>query len=319
MNNRIRLGVRLFSFRNMYSLEDSLRKIAAMGVDGFDITASQTIPGYPWPSEEYIEEFISMYKKHGLQLISYDGNIDVGIRSDRQLTDDERYSYALNDIMYAKKFGAKISRIQWHLNAKVLERLASRAEMFGIKAGIEIHSPLRPKSPVIQEYVEMLERLKSPYIGLIPDFGAFALKPHKGMLNVALAKGMGRQMLDYLVQAISGGVSVSQAKSEMRKMGATEKDFDTMSELYHSGFGTPDLQGLKAILPYCIHFHGKFYEFDENGNDGTIPIEDLLPMIRDYGFDGYIASEYEGHFSSDADPAEMVGRQLKLYRKTIGA
>ncbi len=317
MENNIKLGVRLFSFRNMYSLEESFKKIKDLGANAFDITASQTVPEYPWPSEKYIEDFKELYHKYGLKFISYDGNIDKGIRSDRQLNDREMFHYALNDIMYAKKFGAKISRIQWHLPPNVLEKLAPYCELLEIKAGIEIHSPLKPSSPIIQEYVEMLERVKSPWIGLIPDFGAFASKHNRRIAENAVKDGTKQEIVDYTVQAMYEGKSVFDICEAIKPMGATPKDLHFVSYIYHYGCGEPDFEGLKRIMPLCIHAHAKFYDFEENGEDANIPVRELLKIFYDAHYDGYITSEYEGHMECDEDPAYMVGKQLTLYRKVL--
>ncbi len=318
MKTNVKLGVRLFSFRNIYPLEESFQKIKDMGCDAFDTTASQTVPGYPWPTDEYVDYFVKTYKKYGLKFISYDGNIDIGIRSDRQLNDDEMFSYALNDVMYANKFGAKIHRVQWHLKPEMLEKLAPYCELFGIKAGIEIHSPLRPSSPIVKEYVAMLERVMSPWIGLIPDFGAFADRPSKIAVENALRKGTSRDKIDFIIDAVYKGVTPATTKEALIKMGADEKDLRVMSSMYHLGFGKPEFDDLKRIMPYCLHFHGKFFEFDENGYDATMPVRELLTLISESGFSGYITSEYEGHMNqSDADPAEMVAKQLKLYRSIL--
>ena len=318
MQSKVRLGVRLFSFRNLYPLDEAFRKIAAYGVTGFDVTASQTVAQYPWPTDAYIEEFKALYRKHGLELISYDGNIDLGIRPDRHLTDEEMFFNARNDVIAAARFGARFHRVQWHLPSHVLERLAPYCELLGIRAGIEIHSPLKPSSAVIQEYVAMFDRVQSPWIGLIPDFGAFASKPRKEQVEQALREGIARSTIDAVIAGVLDGVPPAVAAETLERGGGGPKELRFLGRMYHSGFGTPDFEGLKRILPYSFHFHGKFYSFDEDGNDSCIPLETLLPLIRDSGYDGYITSEYEGHMDgNEADPAEMVGRQLALYRRIL--
>lgn len=318
MTSKVQLGVRLFSFRNLYPLDEAFRRIAAFGVTGFDVTASQTVAQYPWPTESYIESFKDLYRKHGLELLSYDGNIDLGIRPDRHLTDEEMFFNARNDVLAAARFGARFHRVQWHLPPHVLERLAPYCEMLGIRAGIEIHSPLKPGSPVIQEYVRMFERVKSPWIGLIPDFGAFASKPRREQVLQAQREGIAQETIDRVIAGVLAGVHPTVAAAAVEAAGGGEKELRFLGRMYHSGFGTPDFEGLKRILPYSFHFHGKFYSFDEDGNDSCIPLETLLPLIRDSGYDGWITSEYEGHMDgTETDPAEMVGRQLALYRRIL--
>lgn len=316
--NDIKLGVRLFSFRNQYPVEECFKRIKDMGADAFDITACQTVPEYPWPSEDYIKWFVDLYHKYDLKFLSYDGNIDKGIRSDRVLNDQEMFHYALNDIMYAEKFGARIHRIQWHLPAHVLEQLEPYCKLFGIKAGIEIHSPLAPCSPIIQEYTELFERVKSPWIGFVADFGAFTDRYNRQYCEQALKDGTDSQIVAATVECITEGKPIKEAITEVKALGASEADLFFVSILYHCGGATkPDFEGLKRIMPYVIHAHAKFYDFDKDGNDANVPVKEILKIFAEYGYDGYITSEYEGHMISTEEPTDMVKKQLELYRKIL--
>lgn len=65
----------------------------------------------------------------------------------------------------------------------------------------------------------------------------------------------------------------------LKTMGATELEVLSIDNFYYSvAFGKPDIEGLKEIMPYCVHFHGKFYSFDNDGNEASNPYNRILPI-----------------------------------------
>ena len=63
------------------------------------------VPEYPYPSDRWLNEFRELLQKHGLQPICYSAYIDYGIRTDRDLTEEEIIQFTVNDMIYAKKAG----------------------------------------------------------------------------------------------------------------------------------------------------------------------------------------------------------------------
>ena len=63
--------------------------------------------------------------------------------------------------------------------------------------------------------------------------------------------------------------------------------------------------------------HAKFYEMTDEGNEYSIPYEEILPILAEGGFSGYLSSEYEGqrHIQDafDVDSVEQVRRQQDLF------
>jgi hypothetical protein len=51
------------------------------------------------------------------------------------------------------------------------------------------------------------------------------------------------------------------------------------------------LEELKTILPYCFEFHGKFHYLDEDLVEPSIPYAEILSIIKNSDFDGYLISE----------------------------
>ncbi|GIJ49587.1 hypothetical protein Val02_64730 [Virgisporangium aliadipatigenens] len=72
---------------------------------------------------------------------------------------------------------------------------------------------------------------------------------------------------------------------------------------------TNELSTFEPLLPYTVHCHAKAHMFDEHGNEPNTPYEELLGMLKDYGFEGSISGEYEGWFIHDM-PSEQPARTL---------
>lgn len=78
----------------------------------------------------------------------------------------------------------------------------------------------------------------------------------------------------------------------------TDIDFEVMAQCLLLSHTKPE--DLKELMPYVVSIHGKFYNMSEiPGNPGkyqdiAIDYEGPIKMLKEYGYDGYINSEYEG-------------------------
>ena len=71
-------------------------------------------------------------------------------------------------------------------------------------------------------------------------------------------------------------------------------------------------------MPYVVHVHGKFYGFDENGDEPSIDYPAIFKVFTEGGYDGYISSEYEGSaFTDEFDAFDQVEKQHKLFKKIL--
>ena len=321
----IHLGVSLYSFtkeycRGDYTFETCVRKCAEMGVDGYEIVGTQMLPSYPYVNNDFLGEIMRMKAEYGVKPICYGANTDTGMRYDRDLSEQELIASTKRDIETAHRLGCHIMRAQYLLGAETLVKIAPFAEDHDVKVGIEIHNPDTPSTALIQEYLDAIVSSGSRYIGFIPDFGCFADKPNYESYEGVLLKGADKDMLDYAVQLRYDDVPMGDALKLLQKLNADEYVMKAFFNNY--GFLTyykcPDLEGLKRIIPYCFHFHGKFHNFRDDGTEYSIPYDKILPIIRDSGFDGYIVSEYEGHILSDASAFEMVKQHLEMERRLLG-
>lgn len=321
--SNVKLGVSLYSFTDEYvkgkfTLEDCIRTAAEFGAEGFELVGTQMLPSYPYASDNIIEEFKAMTNHYGIKFVSYGANTDRGMRSDRDLTEDEMLQSSIIDLKTASKLGCTVMRAQYLLSPNALGKLAPYAENYGVKVGVEIHNPETPTSPIMQEYLEVFEKTGSKYIGFTPDFGCFATRPNKPHWDEALAAGAPLELLEMAEKLRYEGVPRDEASRRLLDAGANGPVMGAFQGMY--GFVTfynePDFEGLKKIMPFVVHFHGKFHYLDENLQEASIPYEDILPIIQNSDFDGYIMSEYEDHISGRA--LEMTKRHLEMERKILG-
>ncbi|MCI2049594.1 MAG: sugar phosphate isomerase/epimerase [Lachnospiraceae bacterium] len=320
--SRIKLGATLYCYTSEYAtgkftFEDCVRTAAEAGAEGYEIVATQMIPSYPFVSDEFLGLVNDCKAKYGIAPASYGANNDRGMLPDRDLTEEEMLQRAIIDIQSAHKLGCHLLRAQYLLSPAALEKLAPYAEMYDVKCGIEIHNPEYPTSPVMKEYLAAIKRSGSKYIGFVPDFGCFATKPNKPQWDQALAAGAREEMLELAKQMRTDSVPLQEAQQRMLEKGANDAEMMAFSGMYgFVQFSThPDLEGLKEILPYSIYCHGKFHYLYENNREASIPYEEILPILKDGGFDSFIMSEFEGHGYADA--VLMTKRHQKMMRELL--
>lgn len=319
----IQLGLTLYCFtaeyaRNLLDLEGCIRTAAQIGAKGIEIVGSQMVDSYPYVSDEYLGKITAIARKYDIELVCYGANTDKGMLPDRDLTEYEMLQRAILDIKAANKLGCKVMRAQYLLSPSAMEKLAPYAEQYDVRVGIEIHNPETPSSPIMREYLKVFKRVGSKYIGFIPDFGAFANRPNKPYWDQALNQGAPLELLEKAAELRYAGISREEARQILLDAGANGPTLGAFENMY--GFVTfykePDFEGLKEILPYCVHFHGKFHYVSEDLREASIPYEEILPIIKDSDFEGYIMSEFEGHGFYDS--VEMTRRHLEMKKDILG-
>lgn len=323
--SNIKLGLTLYSFTPEYAkgilnLEGVIRTAAEMGYTGYEIVATQMCPDYPFVSDRFLGELEAINRTYGMKVISYAANMDRGMRADRNLTEDEMLARAITDLRSANKIGAHVMREQFLCGPRVLQRLAPYAEEYDVRVGIEIHNPEYPTSPYMQEYLAVIEETGSSYIGFIPDFGCFATKPNWPNWQAALRNGARKEMLELSAKLRYDEVPLEDARKVMMEQGANGAEMGAFNGMY--GFVTfynePDLNGLIRILPYCFEMHGKFHYIHEDLHEHSIPYEQILPILQNSDFDGYIMSEYEDHDPVTGDTFVQMKRHIDMERRILG-
>lgn len=298
---KISLGISLFSLqgyfaRGLLDYEGLIRTAKELGAEGYEIVGAQSVPSYPYVSDDFLGKVKAINDKYGMKLIAYGANSDKGLLKDRDLTDKEMLEKAIIDLKAAHKLGCTVMRSQYLMSSWAFEHLAPYAEEYGVKVGIEIHNPDTPSTPRTQEFIDAIDRSGSKYLGLVMDLGAFATRPNKPYWDLALKQGAPEAMLQKAADLRYADVPFDEARQQLLDAGANDAVMGAFQNMY--GFVTfrkdADLEGLKRVMPYIIHFHGKFHYMNEKCQEASIPYNEILPVIHDSDYSGWIMSENEG-------------------------
>ncbi len=338
---KIKLGASLYGFTNEqrdygWSTEDCLKQIKELGFEGFECVAAQTFDNYPWPSDEQIRALRDLADKYELEISSYSAQADRGKRTDIQdLSEDDMFAYALNDIKYAHLVGAKAQRQQCQITPQVMRRLAPWAEAYDVKVGVEMHTPMVPCEAACEAFNKVFEEVDSPYIGWNPDFGMFDTAAPQLASSTKAGKGMTRNRYpsranipapacDFYEENCGTLGQEEMLTALKNNFNLTERQLADIGVLYKGMDIAGDARNTiwedfeNITVPHSVHFHGKFNRIGEDGDDLTIHTSRILDIIRRSDYEGFISIEYEGHGRYPDPVAPILRQHIAFYRKTLG-
>ncbi|GKH32771.1 sugar phosphate isomerase/epimerase [Muricomes sp. OA1] len=322
--SNIKLGVTTHSYvaewvDDKATLEDMVRHIAELGCDGMEIVATSMFPEYPYVSDAYAGEIRRYAQDYGVKLVAVSGNMDRGKRKDRNLTDEEMLAVVIQDLQNANKLECPVLKSQFLISPRVMQRAAKYAEFYGVKLTIEIHNPETPSSHIMTEYYNMFEETGSAYLGFVPDFGIFADRPNKADLNRAIENGADREIVELATQLRYDGVSREEGRQILSAKNATPSEMNLFESMYgYMQFSkNPDFDGLRKIMKYCPHMHGKFFEILDDGSEATIPYDKILRVLYEEDYDGYVVSEFEGQIKPGKSSFDYVKRHIRLEQSIL--
>ncbi|GHF34719.1 sugar phosphate isomerase/epimerase [Amycolatopsis bartoniae] len=313
------------------SFEDAARRVAELGLGpGLEVVGFQSFRGWPRLSEEQISAFRSLIDETGLVAACIGANADAGIRRDRLLTPDELVAYMEAQIVMARKLGFPVVRVQYSLTPDDMERLLPIAEREDVKLGIEIHAHHSPRHPIMAALRERYEKLGSPRLGFIPDWGSSMRRLPPSRLEVGRRNGLPERYIQrieesWLAQHERGPILDDSALPEMYRAAYRILDEEGVGAegqpLARNSiglFGHAKPADWALVAPWTVHMHGKFFDIDASGDEPSVPVKDILRVFIDSGYTGYISSEWEGwHWNVTDDPWDMIARHQKLERRVI--
>lgn len=324
--SQMKLGATLFCYgteyaRFQYDFEECVKQAALAGASGYEIVATQMIPSYPNVSDEFLGLVNDLKRKYGIGPVSYGANNDKGMRTDRNLTDDEMLADAIIDLKSANKLGCKVMRVQYMMSPEAFARLAPYAELFDVRCGIEIHNPETPGSPVMQRYLDVIRQTGSKYLGFVPDFGFLAVHPNRPQWIKALKAGVKEEHLLLAQRLREKGVSQETAVKEVMAAGASAAIMPALAGMwgyvqFHDESALSGLlQELKDILPYSVECHCKYHYLDKDFQEASIPYARIFPVLKDSDFNGYLICEYEDELGSGG--TEYTKRMFQMEKRLL--
>jgi sugar phosphate isomerase/epimerase len=323
------MGVTLYSFTNewltrQYDLPGLMREVARRGLGpNIEIIGFQSFKEFPDVSDDFAAEFKDLIAETGLNPVSLAINSDRFLRPGQQPIDDASLvEYHKRQLRSAKKLGFSLVRYQFALPVELLPEIAPYAEELGIRMGVEVHAPMWARHPAVMAYREMYDRLQSPALGWIPDFGGTAARIPASMLDAARAAGAKEGLIDLLKQIwLEPGMSHEKAgklREIALKDGHAPAHIQAASLAFFILANNP-AESWAELVDRTIHIHGKFYGVGEDLVEEAIPYETILPLFRDGGFTGTIVSEWEGHAYSGSGGFEQVERHQAMCRKILAS
>ena len=316
MENKLKFGVSLYSFSDSFytrklDIEGCIKKAKEIGFTGISIVAAQSAPEYPYISDKWLYNLRDLLNKYEMEPVCWEGYLDIGMRSDRDMNQDELAEYTKNDIIYAKKAGFPLMKTQHSITPENFEKMLPFCEKTGVKLNIEMHYPHNPFVPVWEKYFKIMGK-SDGYLGICPDMSIFQKYPHQLHINQAIEDGFRSDMLKTVLEMIKE----RKPTQEVFDLPLTDTERKYVDEFYHKCEHPTEVKELAPMLQYAQMLHGKFYYLADDKYDPCIPYEDIMPLLKKEGYDNYILAEYEGHhFSIKEDETEQLTRYLNMIKR----
>ena len=73
------------------------------------------------------------------------------------------------------------------------------------------------------------------------------------------------------------------------------------------------------LLPYIHCCHAKYYNMSEDFDETTIPYVEVVNIMKEHGWNGYLLSEYEGMHKEDYNHCmTQVKRHHVMLKRLLG-
>lgn len=278
-------GVALYSYSAEFglekTLEDCFEDVHDMGAHGIEILANTHIENYPYPTEEWVEQWFRLCDKYEVVPVEYGNWIDSHVLGERDLTTEESYEMLARDIRLAHRLGFSVMRTKMPVISDTLEPVKNwreiikmalpLAEKLGIKMCPEIHTPTNLKSEMVNDFIAFIEETGTKNFGLNIDFSVF--------------------------------------RTEFAE-----------HEYRDPNYVPNKPEDLIPLLPYVYCCHAKFIHMNDAFEETTIPYKEIIEVLKNQNWDGYLLSEYEGADKYDAgyEVGQILRKQHIMLKNYIG-
>lgn len=321
----IKRGVSFYSFQQEYflrtmTLEDCVAAAARIGAFGIEIIPEQSMPGFPVVTDRFREQWFDWMRRYGTTPVATDMFLDTKRHPDRWLTLDEQVASVHRDIDVATALGATIIRAIINTAPEVMEKAAPYAEERGVRLLLEVHAPFHYGHPWILEHLEVMHRTSSPALGLMPDMGTYVQRFPRVVSERALRDGAKPELVDLIVKTYDDGGDTHALADVVNYRGGGPVELGLARQATHYIWSDP-----RAMLDHMSligHIQAKFYEMLPDEVEYSIPYDEIVPVLVEGGYDGYLSSEYEGnrHIEDafEVDSVEQVRRQHAMFARLLG-
>ncbi|MCI1655331.1 MAG: sugar phosphate isomerase/epimerase [Lachnospiraceae bacterium] len=272
---KIKRGVAIYSYSGEYgrtmNLEDCFKDMYDMGATGVEILANSHIDSYPDLSDDYLAKWNALCRQYQIEPVEYGHWIDNRLYKNRMMSVEEASRKLVNDFRIAHALGFRILRTKMGV---IDDQLAP------VENWREIIRAVLPKAekydvvmcPEIHLTTVLADQFVTDYVDFIQETGT----EHFG-LNIDL--------------------SVFQNRFDVPGVVVFNPDCK------HS-----QPEEIIPLLPYVKCIHAKFNKMDDSFRELTIPYPEIIKVLQDNGWEGYLLSEYEG---ANKDVPGYVSQELR--------
>jgi len=326
LDHKVKRGVSIYSYQRAMmekgmTLRDCLEEMSDIGAYGVEFMTQAMSGEYPNVSDKWVDEWWKMMDKFGTIPDCLTGFVD-SCRRLKPMTIEENVAFLERDLKIAKKLG--LTKVRLGPPAWVIEHAIPVAEKYGIWIGWEIHAPMPLKSELIDWVVKQAE--KHPHaIGFVPDMGIFQKYPRPFTRELQIRAGtLTRDTALYIEDAYRKGADKAEVASKVQGMKPKPGDVSYVEAVYRAGAACQNPKDLIPLIPYCKHVHGKCHEMTKGDefNDTEMLYGEVIPVLMENGFDGFIATEFEGQRVGgveDVDEIEEVRRHQLMLKRILGS
>jgi len=325
--HKVRRGVALYSYQqammfDRMTLEECFEEMESIGAYGLEAIGQVFIKGYPEPSTSFVDEYWRLIDKYNIIPVAYTNFHDKYLTFKPQTLADN-IEYQTRAFKLGKMFGFTKFRMLVGTPLQLLEAMFPIAEKMGIWMGLEIHAPTALNSELVKKIVSWAQQYPD-IIGLYPDMGIFGKYPRPYNRERQIKQGtLTRETALYIEESYRKGVAQADVEKEVSKRKPKEGDTAYVATVYRSAASCQNPKDLIPLIPYCKNIHGKFYEMSEGDTyeDTMIIYPEVMKVLMENGYDGYVCSEYEGQRNMDipdVDEIVQVRRQHVMLKRLLG-
>ncbi|MBE6955652.1 MAG: sugar phosphate isomerase/epimerase [Ruminococcaceae bacterium] len=256
-------GVSIYSYSGEWcktmNLEDCFKDMYDMGAHGIEILANAHIESYPELSDEFLAKWKYLCETYDVEPAEYGHWIDYRLYKDRTMNLEEALVMLKRDFKIAHQLGFRVLR----------------TKMGVINGKLEPFEEWREFISAALPYAEEYDVIMCPEIHLSTVLSDKMVWDFVDFIEATGTKNFG---LNIDLSVFQNRFDVPGVVSFRKKEGV---DHSQPEEII-------------PLLPYVKCIHAKFNKMDDDFNELTIPYPEILKILVEQKWDGYLVSEYEG-------------------------
>jgi sugar phosphate isomerase/epimerase len=254
--------------------------------------------------------------------------INSTIYKNRTLRPAEQAEMLKKQLDVSKRLGFNLVRLVSNSRADVAQAVLPYAESIGVKMALEIHAAMSFSNRLTSDWIAMMKRAQSEFLGLLIDFGIFCDRHPRVDTNYFRTIGLNpalAEKIDELYQERGDTYRLFTTDGSGDRVypegvsSLIRNDADAEYAFFSTTYENTSLNVLDEHIDYIRHCHAKFYEMLPDGTEYSIDYPKILTRLNQLGYDGYVASEYEGNRFTPLDESADDQGQVRAHQAMLAA